>query len=242
MSARALADLTTGEVGRRPSVLVPLGSLEQHGPHLPLDTDAAIATAVAGRLAELLAERAGCAGAGEVLVAPVVVYGSSGEHQSFPGTVSVGAEALRVIVVELVRSLRTWAGRVVLVNGHGGNLPPLDDAVAQLLAEGHDVVRVSCATEDVDLHAGRTETSLMLHLRPGAVRLDLVEVGDLRPLTEILVLMREGGVAAVSANGVLGDPRGASAGEGAEILERMARLALRALSARAGSSGPTVSA
>ncbi len=213
-------------------MLVPVGSIEQHGPHLPLDTDSAIASAVAHSLAARLP--------GEALVAPAVVYGSSGEHQSFAGTSSVGSESLRLTVLELVRSLRTWAGRVVLVNGHGGNLAPLDDAVRQLVAEGHDVVRVACATEQRhgagDLHAGRTETSLMLHLRPASVRLDRAAVGDVRPLAEILPLMVAGGVAAVSANGVLGDPRGASAAEGAAVLERMVELALAQVGAREGAA------
>ena len=219
-----LVDLTSPEVARGATVLVPVGSIEQHGAHLPLDTDSAIAVAVAHGVAARLPDPH------EALVAPAVVYGSSGEHQSFAGTSSVGAQALRLTVLELVRSLRTWADRVVLVNGHGGNLPPLDDAVRQLVEEGHDVVRVVCATEqrpeEGDLHAGRTETSLMLHLRPTAVRRERAEVGDLRPLAEILPLMISGGVSAVSANGVLGDPRGASAEEGAAILERMVDLAL----------------
>jgi len=209
-------------------VLVPVGSVEQHGPHLPLETDNVIAQAVATSAAEVM----GGAEAG-VWVAPPLTYGSSGEHQSFPGTVSIGTEALRLVVVELVRSLRTWAPRVVLVNAHGGNLSALRSAVDQLASEGHDVAWVACATEDVDLHAGRTETSLMLHLRPGEVRLELAEAGDCRPLAEILPDLVRGGIAAVSPNGVLGDPAGASAEEGAAVLRNMvddvvARVAVNA--------------
>jgi mycofactocin system creatininase family protein len=154
-------------------------------------------------------------------VAPPLAFGSSGEHQSFPGTVSIGTEALRFVVVELVRSLRTWAPRVALVNAHGGNLVALRSAVDQLVAEGHDVASAACATEEVDLHAGRTETSLLLHLAPGLVRLDLAEAGDCRPLAEILPALISGGVAAVSPNGVLGDPTGATAEEGRAVLETM---------------------
>ncbi len=206
-----LADATSPRTVGAPVVLVPVGSLEQHGPHLPLDTDTAIATAVATAAGEQLG----------AWVAPAIAYGSSGEHQSFAGTSSIGTDVLRLTVVELVRSVRTWADRVVLVNGHGGNLTALRDAVDQLTAEGHDVAWVACATEGVDLHAGRTETSLMLHLRPWAVRRDLAVAGDTRPLAEILPAMRAGGVAAVSANGVLGDPAGASAEEGARLLASM---------------------
>lgn len=210
MSA-ALVDATWPEIESGALVLVPVGSIEQHGPHLPFDTDTAIACAVAAAAADELA----------AVVAPPLAYGSSGEHQHFPGTVSIGTDALRFQVVELVRSLRTWAGRVLLVNAHGGNLAALRTAVGQLLAEGHDVAWVACATESVDLHAGRTETSLMLHLRPSAVRLDRAEAGNTQPLREILPGMIAGGVVAVSPNGVLGDPAGASAEEGERVLASM---------------------
>lgn len=198
-------------------VLVPVGSIEQHGPHLPLDTDTVIADAVAHRVADLLGDEL------DVEVAPPLSYGASGEHQAFPGTSSIGTEVLHQVVVELTRSLRTWAARVVLVNAHGGNLRALEGAVRQLVAEGHDVAWAPCATEEVDLHAGRTETSLMLHLRPWAVRLDRAEAGNTAPLAEIMPALLAGGVAAVSPNGVLGDPAGAGAEEGAALLEQMAR-------------------
>lgn len=208
-----LADATWPSMPARPLVLVPVGSIEQHGPHLPLDTDTAIAVAVATAVADRLA--------GDVLVAPPVSYGSSGEHQSFAGTSSIGAEALQLFVVELVRSMSTWAGRVVLVNAHGGNAAPLSKATFRLRAEGHDAGWVACATESVDLHAGFTETSLMLHIRPESVRGDLAEAGDTRPLPAILPLMMAGGVAAVSPNGVLGDPAGATAEHGRQVMATM---------------------
>jgi creatinine amidohydrolase len=209
-----LADAVWPEVVSNTTILVPLGSLEQHGPHLPLDTDSVIATAVAENAAERL-------GAG-VLVAPVVAYGSSGEHQDFPGTISVGSAALRLIVVELGRSLRVWADRVLFVNGHGGNAAALRSAVTQLRREGHRVGWVPCATADADAHAGVTETSLMLHLRPGAVRLDHAEPGESAPIQELLPILTRHGVRAVSENGVLGDPTGASASKGIRLLHAMA--------------------
>jgi mycofactocin system creatininase family protein len=213
----------TGELGgaRSPAlppdalVLVPVGSIEQHGPHLPLDTDTAIAEAVTRQVAERLRSA-------DVVLAPAITYGASGEHQMFPGTSSIGTEALHQVLVELTRSLRTWCGRVVFVNAHGGNVAALTSAVGRLVAEGHDVAWVACATEDVDAHAGRTETSLMLHLRPGAVRLDLAEAGNTRPVGELLPALVAGGVGAVSPNGVLGDPAGASADEGERVLRQMA--------------------
>jgi creatinine amidohydrolase len=218
----ALAAATSPRVPCGATVLVPVGSTEQHGPHLPLDTDTEIAVAVAEAAAKLLRRRRL-----SVIVAPAIAYGSSGEHQDFAGTVSIGTPVLRAVLVELVRSVSTWAGRVVLVNGHGGNLAAVRQAVEVLVAEGHDVAWVPCATEDVDLHAGRTETSLMLHLKPWEVRLDRAEPGNTGSLEELLPLMVEGGVKAVSANGVLGDPRGASADEGREVLDRMAWFVTR---------------
>ena len=200
----SLAGATTREAARAGLVLVPVGSIEQHGPHLPLDTDTTIAVAVAEAVAQELPG---------AWVAPALSYGSSGEHQSFAGTASVGTEALTHVLVELTRSLRTWAERVVFVNAHGGNLTAL--------RASDEVEWVPCATEDVDLHAGFTETSLMLHLRPDAVRLDLAETGNTQPLSEILPAMMAGGVGAVSANGVLGDPTGASAAEGERVLKAM---------------------
>jgi mycofactocin system creatininase family protein len=207
---RQLADATWPELEGCELVLVPVGSIEQHGPHLPLDTDTVIAEAVVARVAERLPS---------AWVARALTYGASGEHQGFAGTSSIGTDVLRLVVVELVRSLRRWARRVVFVNAHGGNLRALAGAVEQLAREGHDVAWVPCATEEFDLHAGFTETSLMLHLSPESVRLDRAEAGCTAPLAQIMPALLAGGVAAVSSNGVLGDPAGATAEEGRRVLE-----------------------
>lgn len=221
-----LAHATSSDTNGASLVLVPVGSIEQHGPHLPLQADSIIATAIAAAAANRLGGRE----AG-VWLAPALTYGSSGEHQSFPGTCSIGTDALRLVVVELVRSIRTWARKVVLVNGHGGNVVALRGAVDQLVDEGHDVDWVACATEGIDLHAGRTETSLLLRLCPDLVRIDLAEAGDGRPLAVILPVLASSGVAAISRNGVLGDPTGASAREGAVLLTAMVDAVVRQLTA-----------
>jgi mycofactocin precursor peptide peptidase len=197
------------------TVLVPLGALEQHGPHLPLDTDARVASAVARRAA---------ASDDALLVAPPLGYGASGEHEGFPGTLSIGHEALRAVLVELGRSAFRWASRLVLVNGHGGNLPTVPDAVTQLRYEGRDAAWSPCVVAGGDAHAGRTETSILLALDPGSVRTGSAEPGATAPLAELLPALRSGGVAAVSPNGVLGDPTGANAREGERLLAEMAAV------------------
>ncbi|MBF4993269.1 mycofactocin biosynthesis peptidyl-dipeptidase MftE [Arthrobacter gandavensis] len=209
--------LTWPQVPAGPVVLVPVGSTEQHGPHLPLDTDTVIAAGVAHAAAEEWARTADGSRAAAV-VAPALAYGASGEHQHFPGTVSIGQEALGTVLVELVRSLAVWAGSVVFVNAHGGNVQTLARTVPQLIAEGHRAGWVHCRFDGADAHAGRTETSLMLHLAPERVQLHRAEPGNTATVAELLPAMTAGGVQAVSANGVLGDPVGASAEEGRILL------------------------
>lgn len=210
-----VADLTWPEVGApraAASVLVvPVGATEQHGPHLPLSTDTDLAAALCAGVAERCPE---------VLVAPAIAYGASGEHAGFPGTLSIGQAALELLIVELCRSATDTFERIVLVNGHGGNIEALRRAVTVLRGESRDI-RLFLPRHDGDAHAGRTETSLQLHLDRGRVRLELAEPGDMRPLAEILPELRAGGVAAVSANGVLGDPTGATAAAGAQLLDRL---------------------
>lgn len=213
-SAGQLSAAAWPEVADGAPVLVPLGATEQHGPHLPLSTDTVIARAVAERAAELMP--------GKPLVAPAVPYGASGEHADFPGTVSLGHESLQALLVEMTRSLALWSGRIVFVNGHGGNVPALAAACAQLRREQHDVAWAACEVPGGDAHAGGTETSLMLHLAPELVLMERAVSGDRRPLRVILPQLRSQGVRAVSPSGVLGDPGGASAAEGRRILHTMA--------------------
>jgi mycofactocin precursor peptide peptidase len=208
------------EAGQRRVLVVPVGSLEQHGAHLPLDTDTRIAVAVA--------ERA-CAGRDGVGLAPAIAIGASGEHADFPGTLSIGHVALSTLLVELGRHASLHWPTMLLVNGHGGNVGAIKDALGKLRAEGRDChvwhagVRPSMlAAADVtlvpDAHAGRVETSIMLALAPADVRLDGAVAGVTRPLPEVMADLRNGGVRQVSPNGVLGDPTGASAAEGETLL------------------------
>jgi creatinine amidohydrolase len=206
-----LADLTWPEVAARASLLVlPVGSTEQHGPHLPLSTDTDVALALAGRLA---ARRS------DVLVAPALPYGSSGEHDGFAGTLSIGAAATELVLVELARSALPGSfRRLLLVSAHGGNAGPVTAAVRLLRSEGRDV-RAWSPRWRGDAHAGRTETSVQLALSPGQVRSFSAAAGNTADVRTLLPAMRDGGVRAVSPNGVLGDPAGASPAEGLALLD-----------------------
>jgi creatinine amidohydrolase len=205
----SLAGAVWPELPDGPLLVVPLGSVEQHGHHLPLGADTAIAGAAAGAAAGLL---------DGALLAPALAYGASGEHEDFPGTVSIGTEALTGLLVEYGRSACRWAGRVLVVNGHGGNLDALRAAVPLLRSEGRDVAWFPCAVPDGDAHAGRTETSLMLHVEPEGVLTERAVAGVTTSIAALLPRLRAEGVRGVSPTGVLGDPAGASAAEGAALL------------------------
>ncbi|HRC46782.1 MAG: mycofactocin biosynthesis peptidyl-dipeptidase MftE [Acidimicrobiaceae bacterium] len=198
---------------RRPLLVVPIGACEQHGPHLPLDTDTRIAVALAQSLADKYDE-------GDLLVTPALGITASGEHASFPGTLSIGAAVMEQVIIELVRSA-DWSAGVVLVNGHGGNRVAVEQAVRVLHAEQRRVLAWWPNIPGGDAHAGDTETSMMLALAPDLVRMHRAEVGNTEPLANLLDEMLEGGVRAVSANGVLGDPRHASATHGRNTLTRL---------------------
>ena len=220
-----LAGLTwpeAGELGAAGAMLaVPVGATEQHGPHLPLSTDTDVAVALCARLARSRPD---------VAVAPAVAYGSSGEHQGFAGTLSIGQEALELLLVELGRSAALTFSRVLLVSAHGGNAAAVRRAEQRLRRESREV-RAWLATWRGDAHAGRTETSLQLALAPGRVRLEHAEPGERRPIAELMPALRASSVRAVSANGVLGDPTGASAAEGAALLDDLLQDLLRTVEA-----------
>jgi creatinine amidohydrolase len=193
-------------------VLVPVGSTEQHGPHLPLATDTLIAEEIAARASSLT---------DHLTIGPTIGVSASGEHAGFPGTLSIGTHVMHDVAVELVRSA-DWADGVVFVNGHGGNHQAITDAVATLRGEGRTVMSWwpkwprRADGGPADLHAGRIETSLMLAIDPGLVRLERAATGPGSDVDEL----RRRGVKAISPSGVLGDPRGASGREGERFITR----------------------
>ena len=198
-------------------LVVPIGSLEQHGPHLPLDTDARIASAVAGAVHARLPR---------IGLAPCIPIGASGEHAGFPGTLSIGTDALALMVVELVRHASLFWQHVLVINGHGGNTTALRSAVQTCQHERRSLTLHHIGGEHGDVHAGISETSLMLHLAPELVRMELAETGNTEPLQRLLPALMAGGVRSVSQNGVLGDPRYANAETGAGLISNMVDAAL----------------
>jgi creatinine amidohydrolase len=206
-----LARRTSTQVGAAPGriLLVPIGSFEQHGPHLPLATDTMLAEAVC---ADVAAVR-------DVDVAPAVNYSASGEHAGFSGLLSIGVEATVATLRELVRSARaSWSG-VLLVCAHGGNATAIAEVEALARAEGDNVGAWCARDPGGDAHAGMTETSVMLHVAGDLVRVELAPEA-VRPAEGWQDVLLARGVAAVSDSGVIGAPREASAAAGAEIMDR----------------------
>ena len=199
---------------RAPIVLIPVGSTEQHGPHLPLDTDTLIASEIAGRA---LHRTSG------LMLGPTIAVSASGEHAGFAGTLSIGTEVMTQVAIELGRSA-DWAAGIVFVNGHGGNHDAIGRAIGVLLDEGRHALawwpkwRRRNDGGPPDLHAGRIETSLMLAIDPGLVRLELATPGPTIALDDLLPRLRRDGVLDVSPTGVLGDPEGASGTEGERFI------------------------
>jgi creatinine amidohydrolase len=211
-----LARIVAG--GERLCVL-PVGAVEQHGPHLPVSTDTEIATAVC---------RQASARTGVPLL-PTLWSGSSQAHTTaWPGTLSLPPRLLIDVVIELARWV--WASgftRLLIVNAHVGNAAPLRIALDEIRARGelraglvswYDLTSQIAAevTSDAnDWHAHAAETSLMLHLRPELVDRDAIR--DDPDRTGDLVLSYT--VAETSREGLTGAPSRASAAKGAELFE-----------------------
>jgi creatinine amidohydrolase len=217
--------------------LLPVGSTEQHGPHAPLGTDHIAAEAVADAAADAYAD--------EVVVAPPVTVGVSEEHRQFTGTLWVSPDTFRATVRDVVGSLahHGW-DRVVVVNGHGGNVPALGEVCATITR--HDDAyavpftwfdAVGDHSQDMG-HAGPLETAFVRHTNPELIREDRIEAaaagasdswGD---WTSHANLAHD--VAEFSENGVVGDPREGDADRGAELLDLATDSLCRLLDAVAG--------
>ena len=217
-------------LGSTSVALLPVGAIEQHGPHLPLDVD----TYDAERLATEVAER--CSNP-RPLVLPVIPYGVSYHHDDFPGTISVGPDTLAAMVREIgVNVAGQGIDKLIIINGHGGNGPALHFAAQMINRDAHiftcvdtgessdtDVDELSSAHNDV--HAGEIETSTTLALRPEVVRMDLARSSVPRFSSHNLDFTSKRGVGwygrtlKITESGVMGDPTRATADKGRKMWE-----------------------
>ena len=211
--ANNIATNTWSQIANREStvLLLPLGSCEQHGPHLPLDTDTQIAQYLCAQAAQQ---------DNRLLIAPSLSITASGEHAGFPGTLSIGTDALTQVLIEIVRSA-DWCNGVVFVNGHGGNTDAVAAAIHTLTGEQRNVAAWWPRIDHGDAHAGASETSMMLAIHPEHVNMAMAEAGATQPLSQLEKQLRNGGVRAVSANGVLGDPTTATSQHGLSLLSQL---------------------
>ena len=216
------------------TAVVAVGSTEQHGPHLPTMTDTRIGDATAHRVALKL---------GNALQARTIPVGVSEHHLAFGATISLQPETLKLIVRDYVDSLvRDGFRRIIFLPSHGGNFGPLAQAIEDARKAHPDVeitgytdllgitaslhrtaAEFGISEEECGAHAGDDETSLMLALEPDLVVRDRFAPGYLGPLGENEVrIIFERGMPALTENGVLGDPRKASAAKGEVYLEKLA--------------------
>ena len=230
---RRLARLTWPRVDGARLAIVPLGATEQHGPHLPFATDTLVADALAVRLAARPTAR----DAGAVVL-PALPLGISPEHMAFPGTLAVAPATLDAVLRDVLRSLRAHGvARAFVFSAHGGNVAALRDALPGLRAAAPDL-RVDAMTdldgltarlhaeaatfgvspESAGHHAGELETSIMLHLHPELVVGDAMAPGCVTSVQDAQALFYPD-VRRNAPDGVVGDPRGATALRGARYLE-----------------------
>ncbi len=222
--------------GGHTTVVVPVGAVEQHGPHLPLCVDAERGTRLGLEVARRL---------GRALVAPTIRVGCSDHHMAFPGTITIRQSTLRALCRDYCTSLaRHGFTRICLVPSHGGNFAPLAGMLGELREAAGPACTVLAYTdllgfigiwrrvvgeagmaERVGGHADVAESSEMLAIRPELVKPERAEAGYLGETSEeLLDQIFSEGLQAVSANGILGDARGLSAELGERCLAEAANV------------------
>jgi creatinine amidohydrolase len=225
------AEMTAPEIRALPRdstlIVAPVAAMEQHGPHLPVSTDTILAGAVAGGVERALGER--------VLVLPVLWLGASDHHLPRGGTLTSPLPTYEQVLVDLLTPLlRDGFRRALILNGHGGNIDPLRVALRRLDVEFPRAILAGAAywdLADAELaalcrgprkemgHACEIETSMVLHLRPDLVRLDLARddpddtPSGLRGLSWPRDFIRR------TDHGVVGHPELADADRGRLMLE-----------------------
>jgi creatinine amidohydrolase/Fe(II)-dependent formamide hydrolase-like protein len=243
MGAVELSQLSWPEVkagieGGRDTVVVAFGAFEQHGPHLPLETDVLLGD----HLAWVVADRI------DAFVGPTVRIGCSDHHLAFPGTLSLSDDTFGEVVGDIVRSLaRGGFRRVILLASHGGNFRPLAAAMEKLGPV--DSLKVQALTDPAPLfgvaqigadefgvplgeggiHSGEWETSMLMAIHPELVHLERAEPGYTGDPNEAFGKIFTAGTDSLSKNGVIGDPRRASVEHGKRYWEAVTQATLAAL-------------
>jgi creatinine amidohydrolase len=226
-------------IARQPVVLLPFGTVEDHGPHLPINTDNVIVEAICLEAARRAPE--------DVLAMPVVAYGLDEHHMDFPGTVSVDVHTLIAYVADVAISVaRHGFTHVLIVNGHGSNAPIADLAARRVVLETGIICGAMSPNAAIDptlaepvfsemrrsapggvAHAGEYETAMMLHLRPDLVQMDQAvrESGQIKlehfnwDHPEPSILAWQDWWSRMSESGVCGDPTVATAEFGRALFE-----------------------
>ena len=212
--------------------ILPVGAIEQHGPHLPLDTDAFDADYLARKVAEACSRP-------RPLVLPLISYGVSYHHNDFSGTISINNDTLSRLVYDIgINAARNGINKLLIINGHGGNDATLNYAAQMINRDAHIFVAVdSGETSDVDIdamtethndvHAGEIETSTSLAIRPHLVKMELAQKNVPEFSSRYLNFSSKRGVSwhaytnKITANGVMGDPTKASIEKGEKMWQMM---------------------
>jgi creatinine amidohydrolase len=234
------------------AAVLPVGSTEQHGPHAPLGLDTLSAEAVAGAGAARYESTSGR----PVLVAPSVPVGVAEEHRAFAGTLWVSEDAFRQYVREVIENLADAVDRVIVVNGHGGNVPALREICARLTRDDvcyavpftwFDAVDVESVVPDLPLgHGGPVETSLIRHVAPELIHEERFEeaaagagerFGEWAGGTNLAYDFDR-----FADSGNVGDPSAASADAGELLLEAAAERLTEVLVAVEGDAGDDANA
>lgn len=222
-------------------VLLPIGSTEQHGPHLPTGVDDFLAAEVCRRTAVLVSGRC------PVVVAPSVWCGLAEHHMGFGGTLTLSLPTLHALLRDLCRSmLRAGFSRILIVNGHGGNMTALHALVTELTVElgvrigltnyftaGRAVVRETLETQDALMHACEGETSMMMAVLPELVRTaelpNAVGPAITMPAESLAPVYFAVSFTGITESGAAGDARTATADKGEKILHGCAEVLAEAL-------------
>jgi len=217
-------------------IVLPVGAIEQHGPHLPCAVDSVISSGVMGAALAKLPEEVRAFG-----LAPIT-YGKSDEHLHFPGTMTLTGPTLLAVVTEIGESVyRAGFRKLLLANGHGGQPQVLEMAARELRIRHGDFVivpyhvsrvanssgkYVSDQEKRLAMHAGHSETALMMALAPHTVRMDRA-AANFPPVFPSKVLSGDGRPACAwtardfGPSGVIGDPTQATPEQGADILDTL---------------------